>query len=160
MALSLPVPFRGRALARRTVAPAIAEASAASGAASPRIGRVVVKRTGAVGSFLRPIGTAIGIVIVGTVAIFALNIFLASQARRALHDSAVVEGKTLVQAPVTRQVAAGEVEFVVRQVDGRLVRVIAPQDATNAFVNDTLISLDKDRARIHARAVAALDQVF
>src|SRR4051794_27115851 len=159
MALSLPVPFRDRALVRRTVAPAVAEASASAGGPT-RVGRVVVKKTGAIGAFLRPIGTAIGIVIVGVVAIFALNIFLPSEARRALHDSAIVEGKTTVQAPVARQGGEGEVEFVIRQGDGHLVRVIAPQDATNAFVNDTLISLDKDRARLHARAVGALDQVF
>ena len=59
-----------------------------------------------------------------------------------------------------RQVAPGEVEFVVRQADGRLVRVIAAKDATDAFINDTLLGLDAARARIHQRSLAALDQVF
>jgi hypothetical protein len=163
MGLSLPVPFRNRALVRRTVGPALSEAIPApvpAAAPAPRIGRIVIKKYGGLGSFLRPIGIAIGWVIVGVVAVWAGNTFIASEARRALHDSAVVEGKTSVQAPVTRQVADGEVEFIVRQADGRLVRVIAGKDATEAFLNETLLRLDGDRARVKERALAALDQVF
>src|SRR5215212_4445951 len=97
MAFSLPVPFRNRALVRRTVAPALIDALPATKAAAapaPRVGRVVVNKYGMFGALLRPIGIAIGLVIVGVPAMWATNIFLASEARRALHDAATVEGKT------------------------------------------------------------------
>jgi hypothetical protein len=167
MAFSLPVPFRNRTLIRRTVTPAVIEATAVSaappGMAAPppaRVGRVVVNKYGTFGAFFRPVGIAVGLVIVGVPAMWATNIFLASEARRAIHESAVVAGNTLVQAPIKRQVAEGEVEFVMRQADGRLVRVIAGKETTDAFINQTLVSLDRDRARIRDRAAAALDQVF
>ncbi len=170
MAFSLPVPFRKRMIVRRTVTPAIIEATAvaAPGAgmapAAPvppaRVGRVVVNKYGTFGAFLRPIGIAVGLVVIGVPAMWATNIFLASEHRRALHDTAVVRPNTIVQAPVTRQVAQGEVEFVLRQSDGRMVRVIAAKDATDTFINDALIKLDRERVRIRDRAEKALDQVF
>src|SRR5688572_816757 len=103
MAFSLPVPFRSRALVRRTVTPVLSEtlSTAAPAMPAPRVGRIVVKKYGTLGAFLHPIGIAIGWVIIGVVAVWGANTFLASEARRALHDSAVVQGNTVVQAPVT-----------------------------------------------------------
>jgi hypothetical protein len=153
MATLLPALLTGRIVRRRGEPEIIAAPRA-------RVVRTVVKKRGPLASLLAPIGVAIAALIVGIPAIFAVNIFTASEARRALHDSAVVGADTVVKAPVRRQVADGEVEFVVRQSDGALVRVIAGKDATDAFVRDTVASLEAARAAAHQRAGAALDQVF
>jgi hypothetical protein len=103
---------------------------------------------------------AIALVIVGVPAIFAWNIYSASEARRTLHDSAITTGRTIVKTSIKRKVADGEVEFVLRQVDGRFVRVIADKDAMAAFVTETVLVLDKARQRAHERARISLDRVF
>jgi hypothetical protein len=120
----------------------------------------VVKKSGFFAPLLRPVGMGVALVIVGVPAIFAWNIYSASEARRTLHDSAITASGTIVKTSIKRKVADGEVEFVLRQVDGRLVRVIADKDAAAAFITETLLVLDKARQRAHERARFSLDRVF
>jgi hypothetical protein len=154
MRLSLPAPFQRLAHASRDSAP-VTEAR-------PRrwSGRTIVKKRGLLAPLLQPIGIAIGIVVVGVPAIAVWNIYSASEARRAEHDAAVNRGNTVVETNVKRQVADGETEFVLRLIDGKLVRVIAAKDATDAFLNQTLIALETARADTHRAAARDLDQLF
>ena len=127
---------------------------------APQAKHAVVRKSGLFAPLLKPIGIALAIVIVGVPAIFAWNIYSASEARRALHDAAVTVGSTVVETPVRRRIADGQVELVLREVDGRLVRVIAPQDAADAFFAETSVTLEEARWRAHAEASAALDRIF
>jgi hypothetical protein len=130
-------------------------------AATSKRSRAEVVRKGALAALLGPVGVAIALVIVGVPAIFAWNIHKASEARRALHDSTHTVGETArVETPVVRKVADGEVELVLRQVDGNLVRVIAAKDATDELINGALIALDKARRSAKDGARLQLDQLF
>ncbi len=117
-------------------------------------------KPGVLGPFLRPIGVAVGLVIVGLPALAVWNIYSASEVRRAEHDAAVNRGKTTVETHVRRQVADDETAFVLRLVDGKLVRVIASKDATDTFLNQTLATLEKERGETHRAAAADLDRLF
>jgi len=125
-----------------------------------RSGRTIVKKRGLLTPLLQPIGIAVGIVVVGLPAIAVWNIYSASEARQAEHDAAVNRGNTVVETHVKRQVADGETEFVLRLIDGKLMRVIAAKDATDAFLNQTLIALENARADAHRAAARDLDQLF
>ena len=130
-------------------------------AATSKRSRAEVARKGALAALLGPVGVAVALVIVGVPAIFAWNIHTASEARRALHDSTHTVGETaLVETPVVRKVADGEVELVLRQVDGNLVRVIAAKDAADELINGALIALDKARRSAKDGARLQLDRLF
>lgn len=122
--------------------------------------KTVVNKIGFLGALLRPIGLAIAVVLVGCVTIFAWNVYSASEHRRGLHQAAVPTTGTIVETTVQRQVADGEVEMVVRQVDGSAVRVIAAKNEVARLVNRMLIELDAARRQAHHQASAELDGVF
>lgn len=119
-----------------------------------------IKRRGALGSLLFPIGVACGLVIVAVPAIGIWNIYSASEARRAVHETTIKPSGTHVETPVRRQLAAGQAEFVLKLQDGKLVRVIANQAATSDFLRSTLGYLDAARERAHAAVSTDLDRVF
>ena len=123
-------------------------------------GRMVVKKRGWLGSLLFPIGVGGAILVVGVPSFMIWNIYSASEERRAEHEAAVASNRTVAETTVTRQVADGETQFVLRLVDGKLVRVIAPEAATGAFINDTILYLDRARAAAHQAAANELDTVF
>ena len=125
-----------------------------------RGGRVVVKKRGALAPLLLPIGIASGLMIVGVPSIAIWNIYSASEARRALHEAPVIPDDSLAKTTIKREVADDESEFVLRLIDGKLVRVIAAKSATDQFLNDTLVYLDKTRGDVHLAALLELDQVF
>jgi hypothetical protein len=127
---------------------------------TPRVVRQVIRKRGMLAPLLAPIGVAIALLIIGIPAIAIWNIHSASEARRALHEAAVPADATALTVPVKRQVQDGEAEFVLRLIDGKLVRVIASKDEAGQFINRTLVRLDEARTAAHASAAAGLDAVF
>jgi nitrate reductase NapE component len=109
---------------------------------------------------LFPIGLAIALVIVGAVGLSVWNIHSASEARRSLHQAPVQSSKTEFASSVSRQVADSETEFVLRLVDGRLVRVIADKGEVSAFIGAALHYLEGARARANQQALGEIDQLF
>ena len=147
----LPSPRGGRRLPARIF----------QSAAIPSAHTEVIRKGGVLASLLRPVGVAIALVIVGVPAIFAWNIYTASEARRLLHDfTRASQDTAVVAAPVARKVADGEVELVLRQVDGNLVRVIAAKGAADELINGALIALDKARRNAKDEARLGVDQLF
>ena len=52
------------------------------------------------------------------------------------------------------------VELVVKDVDGKLHKMVASKTEADKFVNDTILMLDEERARIKQAAHADLDRSF
>jgi hypothetical protein len=100
------------------------------------------------------------LLIVGVPSIAIWNIYSASESRRALHEAALNPDVTTVRAPVQRQVPEGDATFVLRLIDGKLVRVVAAKDAVGGFINQTLAKLEQARAEARAQSAAGLDQLF
>ncbi len=134
-------------------------ASRGEAPAAPR-GRTVINKRGLLAPLLGPIGVAAGLVIVGVPAIAIWNIRTASEERNAVHEAPAPRDTTVAETTVRREVADGETEFVLRLIDGKLVRVIAAKDATTAFLNETLVALDAARAEAHLEVGRGLDQLF
>jgi hypothetical protein len=126
----------------------------------PVTNQIVVHKTGALAAFLRPVGIAFALVILGVPAIFAWNIYSASEARRALHETTVPAGKTMVETDIRRRVADGEVEFLLRQVDDSVVRVIVEKDAVDRLLNRILLDLERSRRQVHEQASAEVDALL
>jgi hypothetical protein len=109
--------------------------------------RSLIKRRGALAPLLFPIGIASALLIVGVPSIAIWNIYSASESRRALHEAALNPDVTTVRAPVQRQVPEGDATFVLRLIDGKLVRVVAAKDAGGA--REALVVLRKCCDRFH-----------
>jgi len=122
--------------------------------------RTIIERRGALAPLLLPIGIASALIIVGVPSIAIWNIYSASESRRALHEAALNPDVTTVRAPVQRQVPENDATFVLRLIDGKLVRVVAAKDAVSGFINQTLAKLEQARAEARAQATAGLDQLF
>jgi hypothetical protein len=119
-----------------------------------------IRRHGFLAPLLFPIGLAIALVIVGAVGISVWNIHSASDARRSLHEAPVQDSKTEFASSVSRQVADSETEFVLRLVDGQLVRVIADKGEVSAFISASLHYMEEARARTNEQALRDIDQLF
>jgi hypothetical protein len=109
---------------------------------------------------LRPIGLALAALIVGVPAIFAWNIYSASEARRLVHERPVVQGSTTLTTAIKRKVSDNELEFILREANGQLSRVIVSKAEGERFVNDTLAALDRARQETKAKAAQDLDALF
>lgn len=107
-----------------------------------------------------PIGVAISLCIIGLVAFMVWNIWSSSEATREAHETRPHRDGTVVQLNVARKLSADEVRLVLRQLDGRLVRVVAKKDATSKFTNDTLVYLQSRRDRVKNQLKRDLDRVF
>jgi hypothetical protein len=111
-------------------------------------------------ALLRPIGLALAALIVGVPAIFAWNIYSASEARRLVHERPVVQGSTTLTTAIKRKVSDNELEFILREANGQLSRVIVSKAEGERFVNDTLAALDRARQETKAKAAQDLDALF
>ncbi len=109
---------------------------------------------------LRPVGLALAALIVGVPAIFAWNIYSASEARRLLHETSVVQGATTLTTTIKRKVSDGELQFILRESDGGLSRVIVSKGEGQQFINETLAALDRARSATKAEAGRDLDPLF
>ena len=122
--------------------------------------RVTVRRQGLLAPLLFPIGLAIALVIVGAAAVSVWNIRSASETRRTLHEAPVTNSGTKLVTSVSREIVPGEAEFVLRLVDGRLVRVFADRGKVSAFISDSVRYLEEARARANQQALSEIDQLF
>jgi hypothetical protein len=119
-----------------------------------------VAGAGALATFLRPIGIAVALVVVGVPCIFAWNIYSASEARRTLHSTPAPSGNTTVETSIQRKVQDGEVAMHFRRIDGSIVRAIAGEGAAIDLANSILLGLEAARRRTHEKTLSNLDAVF
>lgn len=127
---------------------------------STAVKRKVVKSS-ALGMFLKPIGMAIGIVLIAYALLSLGTAFYRSYMRHIDHTAAVhPDGSVFDIFMPSRTLPPDAVDLVVKNVDGKLHRVLASKSETDKFINDTILMLDDERARIKEAAHQDIDRTF
>jgi len=123
--------------------------------------REKVVRPSALGMLLRPIGIAVAFVLC-TYALLSLGTtFYRSYQRHLDHSAAVHPDNSVLDIFLGDQsLPPDAVDLIVKDVDGKLHKVVASKSETDKFVNDTILMLDDERARIKKAAHEDLDRTF
>jgi hypothetical protein len=128
---------------------------------SARRGRETVVRPSALGMLLRPIGIAIGVVLVAYAVVSLGTTFYRSYDRHLDHTAPVHADKSVFDIFFgDKSLPPDAVDLIVRDVDGTLRKVVASKSEADKFVNDTILMLDEERARIKQTAHEDLDRTF
>jgi hypothetical protein len=126
-----------------------------------RGGREKVVRPSALGMLLRPIGLAVGIVLIVYALVSLGTTFYRSYYRHLDHTAPVHADKSAFDIFFgDKSLPPDAVDLVIRDVDGSLRKVIASKSEADKFVNDTILMLDEERARIKQAAHEDLDRTF
>jgi hypothetical protein len=126
-----------------------------------RAGRQKVVKPSALGMFLKPIGTAIALVLIAYALLSLGTTFYRSYYRHLDHTALVHPDKSVFDLFFGRRsLPPDAVDLVVKDVDGSLHRVVASKSETEKFVNDTILMLDQERARIKEASHRDLDRTF
>lgn len=124
-------------------------------------GRVKVVRPSALGMLLRPIGLAIALVLAAYALVSLGTSFYRSYQRHLDHTAAVHPDNSVFDIFFgERSLPPDAVDLVIRDIDGTLHKVVASKSETDKFVNDTILMLDEERARIKKAAHEDLDRTF
>jgi hypothetical protein len=120
-----------------------------------------VVKPSALGMFLRPIGIAIGLVLIAYAVLSLGTTFYRSYYRHLDHTAAVHPDQSMFDIFFpSKSLPADAVDLVVKDVDGSLHRVVASKSEADKFVNDTILMLDQERARIKEAAHQDIDRSF
>ena len=120
-----------------------------------------VVKPSALGMLLKPIGTAIGIVLIAYALLSLGTTFYRSYMRHADHTAAVhPDGSVFDIFTPTRTLPPDAVDLVVKDVDGKLHRVLVSRSETDTFINETILMLDDERARIKEAVHQDIDRTF
>jgi hypothetical protein len=123
--------------------------------------REKVVRPSALGMLLRPIGISIGVVLSVYALISLGTTFYRSYYRHLDHTAAVHPDKTVLDIFFPdRSLPADAVDLIIKDVDGSLHKVVTSKSDADKFVNDTILMLDDERARIKKAAYEDLDRTF
>ncbi|MFZ2019801.1 MAG: hypothetical protein WAU90_14140, partial [Methyloceanibacter sp.] len=126
-----------------------------------RASREKVVRPSALGVLLRPIGIAIGVVLIAYALLPLGTTFYRSYQNHLDHSAAVHPDKSVLDIFLGDQsLPPDAVDLIVKDVDGNLHKVVASKSETDKFVNDTILMLDDERARIKKAAHEDLDRTF
>lgn len=123
--------------------------------------REKVAKQSTLGMLLRPVGISVGLILCAY-ALFSLGTTFWRSYQSHLDHAAPVHAdnsildiffgdSTLPKDPV---------ELVVKDVDGKLHKMVASRSEADKFVNDTILMLDDERARIKQAAHEDLDRAF
>jgi hypothetical protein len=120
----------------------------------------VVKQS-ALGALLRPIGISVALVL-SAYALMSLGVTFYRSYERHLDHSAAVHGDNSVFDIFfgDTSLPPDAVDLVVKDVDGTLHKVVASKSEADQFVNDTILMLDDERARIKQSAHQDIDRAF
>jgi hypothetical protein len=128
---------------------------------SSRMLRQKVVRPSALGMLLRPIGISVGLVLIAYALLSLGTTFYRSYYRHLDHTAAVHGDRSVFDIFLGDQsLPPDAVDLVVKDVDGTLHKVVASKSETDKFVNDTILMLDEERARIKEAAHQDLDRSF
>jgi hypothetical protein len=137
------------------------ERALARGEHRARAARVKVVKPGALGMLLRPIGIAVGIVLCTYAVVSLGTTFYRSYYRHLDHTAAVHPDKSVFDIFFSaKSLPPDAVDLIIRDVDGSLRKVVASKSEADKFVNDTILMLDDERARIKQAAHEDLDRSF
>ncbi len=125
-----------------------------------KIKQKVVKPS-ALGMFLRPIGLAIGLILIAYALMLLGTTFYRSYTRHIDRTAAVHPDNSMFDIFFPdKSLPPDAVDLVVKDVDGELHRVIVSQSDADKFVNDTILMLDGERARIKRAAHEDIKRSF
>jgi hypothetical protein len=132
--------------------------------ARPRLRRFrrdkVIKES-AFGALLKPIGISLALVLSAYALLSLGTTFWRSYQRHVDHTAPVHADKSVLDILLgTSNLPADPIDLVVKDVDGKLHKVVASKSETDRFVNDTILMLDGERARIKQAAHEDIDRAF
>lgn len=122
--------------------------------------RAKIVKLGPVAALLRPVGLAVALVLASYGLVSLGTTFWRSYERHIEHSRLVHPDRSVFDILLKPSLPADAVDLVVRDVDGRLRRLVASRSQADAFVNDTILMLDGERDRIKAAAAADIERVF
>ena len=126
-----------------------------------RRGRETVVRPSALGMLLRPIGIAIGIVLCVYAIVSLGTTFYRSYQRHLDHTAPVHADNGVLDIFFgDKSLPPDAVDLVIKDVDGSLHKVVASRSEADKFVNETILMLDEERARIKQAAHEDIDRSF
>ena len=124
-------------------------------------GREKVVRPSALGMLLRPIGIAVGVVLIAYAVLSLGSTFYRSYYRHLDHTAPVHADKSVLDIFFgDKSLPPDAVDLVIRDIDGSLHKVVASKSDADKFVNDTILMLDDERTRIKQAAHEDLDRSF
>ncbi|MGC1347441.1 MAG: hypothetical protein WA863_15410, partial [Methyloceanibacter sp.] len=126
-----------------------------------RARREKVVKESALGALLKPIGISLALVL-SAYALLSLGTTFWRSYQRHLDNTAPVHADNSVLDILfgASDLPADPVNLVVKDVDGTLHKMVASKSETDQFVNDTILMLDDERARIKQAAHEDLDRAF
>jgi hypothetical protein len=127
----------------------------------PRGRREKVVNQSAIGMLLQPIGVSLALVL-STYALLSMGTtFWRSYHQHLDHTATVHADKSILDIFFgDSNLPMDPVDLVVKDVDGTLHKVVASKSETDKFVNDTILMLDDERARIKQAAHEDIDRSF
>ena len=128
-----------------------------------RPARIKIKKYGFLGAFLRPIGIALGVLILGWGILSIGTNYMRSYQRHVEYSKTTHRDDSYLMVLLGRAgpaLSTGQTKFVYRDIDGKLHRVVAATSAVDGFVNNTLIALDNERDEIMLQVKSELDGIF
>jgi len=128
---------------------------------STRGRRVKVVKQSALGMLLKPIGLAIALILSAYALLTLGTNFYRSYYRHLEHTAPVHADSSAFDIFFgARSLPPDAVDLVIKDVDGSLRKVVAGKSELDRFVNDTILMLDEERARIKKAAHEDLDRSF
>lgn len=123
--------------------------------------REKVVRPSALGMLLKPIGMAIGVVLIAYALVSLGSTFYRSYYRHLDHTAAVHPDKSVFDIFFgAKSLPPDAVDLIIKDVDGSLRKVVASKSEADKFVNATILMLEDERARIKQAAHEDLDRSF
>ncbi|MGV1013519.1 MAG: hypothetical protein ACOYB4_00960 [Methyloceanibacter sp.] len=126
-----------------------------------RAPRIKIVKPSALGMLLRPIGLAVALVLSAYALVSLGTTFYRSYTRHLDHTAAVHADKSVFDIFFgAKSLPPDAVDLVIKDIDGSLHKVVASKSEADKFVNDTILMLDEERARIKRAAHEDLDRAF
>ena len=126
-----------------------------------RFRREKIVKESALGALLKPIGISIALVLSAYALLSLGTTFWRSYQRHVDHTEAIHADNSVLDILFgASSLPADPVDLVVKDVDGTLHKVVASKSEADKFVNDTILMLDDERARIKQAAHEDLDRAF
>ena len=126
-----------------------------------RPARVKIVKQSALGALLRPVGISIALILSAYALVSLGTTFYRSYYRHLDHTAPVHADKSAFDIFFgDKSLPPDAVDLVIRDVDGSLRKVVASKSEAGKFVNDTILMLEDERARIKQMAHEDLDRSF
>ena len=125
--------------------------------------RIKVKKYGFLGAFLRPIGIALGVLLLGWGSLSIGTNYYRGYQRHVEYSKTTHRDDsylTVLLGMAGPALSAGQTKLVYRDIDGKLHRVVAATSAVDHFVNKSLVELDNQRDKIMLDVKSQMNEVF